>query len=86
MSERKFRKKIAVVEAVQWSGSNWHQVYDFAGHEVFTTSGNLFVKTPDGTLGASPGDWIVKGVKGNFYPCPNDIFQEIWEEVDDEDE
>lgn len=41
--------------------------------------GNLFIPTLEGTMTASPGDWIIRGVKGEFYPCKPDIFEATYE-------
>jgi len=78
-----YRKKPVIVEAVQWSGSNWHEVLAFAGGDnVFTSGSELNVVTLEGPLHASPGDWIIKGVQGEFYPCKPDIFEATYEEVE----
>lgn len=39
------------------------------------------IKTLEGVMTGFPGDWIICGVKGEFYPCKNDIFEETYEEV-----
>jgi len=44
--------------------------------------GTLDIPTLEGTMTASPGDWIIKGVKGEFYPCKPDIFDATYEPVD----
>jgi hypothetical protein len=81
----KYRKKPVVIEAVQWSGSNWHSILEFAtGDNVFTTGSTLNVVTLEGPLTASPGDWIIKGVQGEFYPCKPDIFEATYELVEEE--
>ena len=43
--------------------------------------GELYIPTLEGTMTAKPGDWIIKGVKGEFYPCKPDIFDATYEEV-----
>jgi hypothetical protein len=40
------------------------------------------IPTPEGTMTASPGDWIIRGVKGEFYPCKPDIFAATYEAVE----
>lgn len=77
----KFRKKPVVIEAVQWTGENIHVVLDFmrwrnAEHD---TVRGLTIRTLEGTHHASPGDWIIKGVQGEFYPCKPDIFAATYE-------
>ncbi len=44
--------------------------------------GKLFIPTLEGTITASPGDWIIKGVKGEFYPCKPGIFEATYEAVE----
>ena len=40
---------------------------------------SLLIKTPEGTMRADPGDWIIRGVKGEIYPCKPDIFEATYE-------
>ena len=81
----RFRKKPVVIDAIQWSGSNWHEAYDFAGHVVYTANEDdvvvLKVSTLEGEMTAQPGDWLLKGVAGEFYPCKPDIFEATYEPV-----
>ena len=44
----------------------------------------LIIPTLEGIMGASEGDWIIKGVKGELYPCKNDIFEATYEPVEEE--
>ena len=44
--------------------------------------GELYIPTLEGTMTAKPGDWIIRGVKGEFYPCKPDIFEATYEAVD----
>lgn len=45
--------------------------------------GKAYIPTLEGDMAANPGDWIIKGVKGEFYPCKPDIFEATYEKVDD---
>ena len=81
-----YRKKPVEIEALQWSGSNWHEMLAWVkweGHgDVWVTDGDkLIIPTLEGDMTASPGDWIIRGVKGEHYPCRNDIFLETYEEI-----
>jgi hypothetical protein len=81
----KYRKKPVVIEAVQWTGSNLHEIQAFAGpntHLLYPEEQALYVRTLEGGHKASKGDWIIKGVKGEFYPCKPDIFEATYEKVD----
>lgn len=86
----KYRKKPVVIEAIQWSGSNWHQMLEFAewgegeeNNDAHVEGNKLFIRTLEGTMEASPGDWVIQGVQGEFYPCKPDIFEATYELVDD---
>jgi hypothetical protein len=75
-----FRKKPVVIEAVQWSGLNNNEVRDFC-RPVKLQDGKLRIPTLEGHIWASPGDWIIKGVNGEFYPCKPDIFEKTYDQV-----
>lgn len=83
-----FTKKPVVVEAVRWSGHNVEVVGRFMCGEVDINLDNplapdLLVHTLEGgVFRANPGDWIIKGVKGEFYPCKPDIFAATYDPVD----
>lgn len=78
----KYRKKPVVVEAVQWTGDNIHEIYLFSGRPDFFVErpGDLLtIETPEGNMKAKYGDYIIKGVAGELYPCKPDIFKETYE-------
>ena len=90
----KFRKKPIVIEAVQWTGCNANEIAGFllAGGEArrvdhkrddgaLLPGGSLMIHTLEGEMRADPLDWIIKGVKGEFYPCKPDIFAATYEAV-----
>lgn len=82
-----FRKKPVEIQAMQWDGDNWEEMIPFIGDagtlgipdEHHLTS--VEITTLEGTMTASPGDWIIRGVKGEFYPCKPDIFEATYEQV-----
>ena len=79
----KYRKKPVVVEAVQWTGNNHADMCEFIDPEVFEIIPRvgLVIHTLEGDHHASPGDYIIKGVSGEFYPCKPDIFAKTYEAV-----
>ena len=84
----KFRKKPVVIEAVQWTGSNAAEIADFMGTSPAfesDTKGNHWVQiqTLESPLTASKGDWIIKGVRGEFYPHKPEFFFDAYEPVED---
>lgn len=79
----KYRKKPVVIEAMQW-GDNISELTSFlslSDRIMKFTNSVLEIDTLEGTMIARKGDWIIKGVKGEFYPCKPDIFKQTYEEV-----
>ena len=78
---RTYRKKPVTVEAVQWTGENRAEMCEFIDSEVFEIIPRvgLVIHTLEGDHHASPGDYIIKGVNGEFYPCKPDIFAKTYE-------
>ena len=81
----KYRKKPVVIEAVQFNGRNSADIHEFCGDKVREPVGKdyLEIETLEGIHIASPGDYIIKGIKGEFYPCKPDIFEMTYEPVGD---
>lgn len=81
----KYRKKPIVVEAIQWDGKTtsafdmYHQWNKGWTHDV--NKGELYIATLEGVMTASKGDWIIRGVNGEFYPCKPDIFEATYEKA-----
>lgn len=80
---KQFRKRPLVVEAVRWDGSNENEIQAFmGGYLKRVIEDMLFIGTLEGIMCASVGDYIIKGVKGEFYSCKPDIFAETYEDAD----
>ena len=82
----KFRKKPVVIDAVRWAGNNALEVEAFLAIGPYAAAGYVKggyvdIGTLEGLMVASIGDWIIKGVKGEFYPCKPDIFAATYEPV-----
>ena len=88
----KYRKKPVVIEAVQYNGENGWQIQQWSAaikeSPVLEPTANnptgsyLQISTLEGVMTAIVGDWIIKGVKGEFYPCKPDIFEATYEPAD----
>ena len=93
-----YRKKPVIIEAIQWTGVNHRDMFDFLTYNHYVNDpittygdnfyidrnkveGGLIIKTLEGEHIASIGDYIIKGVSGEFYPCKPDIFNQTYEEV-----
>jgi hypothetical protein len=85
-----FRKKPVEIEAREFSGQTWGVTAEsligwcggrYEGEEG--TDARLVISTIEGEMTASPGDWIICGVQGEFYPCKPDIFAETYDRVDE---
>lgn len=81
---QKFRKKPVVIEAIQFSAENFEECCDFIGEEnlndgTLEAEEYIGITTLEGDHDARHGDWIIKGVAGEFYPCKPDIFEKTYE-------
>ena len=82
----KYRKKPVVIEAMQYGpytapGLDLLMFLEHSG--AYFRVGKLIIPTLEGNMVASVGDYIIKGVKGEFYPCKPEIFAATYERVDD---
>jgi hypothetical protein len=86
MRVKTFKAKPVVIKAVQWTGDNLMEIVQFCEGNFFFSScfDTPTIVTLEGTMRASLGDWIIKGLKGEFYPCKPDVFAEKYEEVSSE--
>jgi hypothetical protein len=83
VSAHRYRKKPVVIEAMKWDGTSdsFREITDWADDVWGKEGASLIIPTLEGDHQAMPGDWIIKGVKGEFYPCKPDIFEATYEEV-----
>ena len=77
-----YRKKPVVVETIEWDGkySTFEEIKKW-NKDIAIYDSSLFIKTLEGEMEAHLTDIIIKGVKGEIYPCKEDIFHETYEEV-----
>lgn len=84
---KRWRKKPVVIQAVKWDGSNLavEALNGVLGLDPLTIAdkGMLKIPTLEGDMFASVGDYVIKGVNGEFYPCKPDIFEKTYEAFDD---
>lgn len=81
-----YRKKPVVIQAVQFTGSNFTECAAFLGWgddvlcnpDLHETDAPV-IQTLEGVMVASPGDWIIRGVAGEHYPCKDAIFRATYE-------
>lgn len=78
----KYRKKPVVIEAVEWTGENVKEMNEFFEPHLTSVNGSLLIKTLEGDMMCGVGDFLIKGVAGEFYPCKPDIFEKTYELVD----
>ncbi len=90
----KYRKKPVIVEAVKWTGLNLEEIKNFVDESLLyniydgawevgeaPVIVDMQIRTLEGNMSVSVGDYIIKGVQGEFYPCKPDIFKETYETV-----
>ena len=84
-----YRKKPVVIEALQWTGQNLKEINEFTYDstrkmkfaESIVGGYDLIIYTLEGAMTASLGDYIIKGINGEFYPCKPDIFEKTYEPI-----
>lgn len=81
----KYRKKPVVVEAIQYTDNNLLDVVKFCGEGNTIFDYYLYIVTLEGNMRVSKGDYIIKGIHGEFYPCKPDIFEETYEALNTND-
>lgn len=82
----KYRKRPVVIEAMRFDGHNYDEISEFMDSAMLESPGrtlDLIIPTLEGDMRASPGDWIIKDVAGEFYPCKLHIFEATYEPVED---
>lgn len=87
--KNKYVKKPVVVEAVKWTGLNEKEIMEFCLGKAFfgqvsdaqQTEIRMSIETLEGVMTAKIGDFIIKGIKGEFYPCKPDIFEQSYDLV-----
>lgn len=81
---KKYRKKPVVIEAIQRVDGNDDEICDFLANSESCfgfNAGKITIETLEGEMTVSDGDYVIKGVRGECYPCKPDIFEQTYEEV-----
>lgn len=82
----KYRKKPIIVEAIQYTDDNLLEVMKFCGEGKTLFDYYLYIVTLEGNMRVNIGDYVIKGVRGEFYPCKPDIFEETYEAINTNDD
>lgn len=86
-------KKPVEIEFVRWTGGadSYRDCYSFMGYDPFvitaywvTNKKEIYVDTLEGMITASIGDYIIKGTRGEFYPCKPDVFSDVYEVLNEQ--
>ena len=82
---RRYRKRPVEILAVRWDGTDeaFSEICRLGGRQQVVTrlGDNLIIPTPEGDHVASLGDWIIRGIAGEIYPCKPDIFEVTYEPI-----
>lgn len=91
---KKFRTRIVEIEATRFTGDNWDEMFEWTEnqfrygpatprltHEGLSLTAEVFDKLHNAWIGVAPGQWIVRGVKGEYYPCDDETFHWKYEEI-----
>lgn len=77
---KKYRTKPCEIEAIQWKRNNEKEIFDFTeGGYYLNRDNDLIIETLEGDMRADVGDYIIKGLRGEFYPCKPDVFKKKYE-------
>ena len=77
----KFKKRPTIIDAIQYTGDNRDEISQTLGVLSVINYGKSFlIHTLEGNMKVNPGDWVIKGIKGEFYPCKDEIFKLTYEE------
>lgn len=91
----KYRTKPCEIEAIQYTGDNLDEIVAFTEKQAYWglkpmrngdhiwASGALFIRTLEGEMEASEGDYIIRGLRGEYYPCKPDVFAKKYELLED---
>lgn len=89
----KFKKKPVVIEALQYNGDVYSDIGIFlplnrnigvvSDSPFYVRENELYIKTLEGHMHVNKGDWVIKGVHGEYYPCKPDIFDKTYEKVEE---
>lgn len=77
---RKYIKKPVKIEAIEWTGNNSSDILAFCPNCYMVTGDSLKIHTLEGPMSASIGDYVIKGLVGEFYACKPDIFLMTYDE------
>ena len=76
----RYRTKPCEIEAVLLNGENEKEIFDFTeGAYYINCDNDLIIETLEGDMKANIGDYIIKGLRGEFYPCKPDVFEKKYE-------
>lgn len=78
----KYRKNPIIIEAIKYNSYNLKEVRKFCNKiEYNLNRRKMYIPTLEGIMEVKEGDQIIKGVKGEFYPCKADIFEKTYERI-----
>lgn len=76
---KQYRKKPVSIYALQYAGNNQEDICKFVGENSYMAGNRVIIKTLEGDMTCSIGDYVIKGINGEFYPCKPDIFEKTYE-------
>lgn len=78
----RYKTKPCEIEAIQWTGKNIIELLDWGqGKILWNDVDDLFIDTLEGRMRANVYDYIIKGLRGEFYPCKPDVFEKKYEKI-----
>lgn len=79
---KRYAKKPIIIEAIKWDGFNIEEVLRFSDKCYLINGKNMKIHTLEGVMNASVGDFIIRGIQGEYYACKPDIFLETYDSLE----
>ena len=77
-----YQKRPVKIKAIQWTDNNsLEEIEKLSNHNILHKGQSLFIETLEGVMEATKGDYIIRGVQGEIYPCKPDIFAQTYEAI-----
>jgi hypothetical protein len=81
-----YRKKPIIVDAVRWTGSNWDEMEQLSRNcnkdcEIVVDNDGMSIVTMEGIMDINIGDWVIRGIDSELYPCKDDVFRKTYDRL-----
>jgi hypothetical protein len=79
---KNYKKRPITIQAEKLNYNNIQELINEIGDDAYYSNDNFYIKTLEGDMKVNIGDYIIKGIKGEYYPCKSDIFESTYDLID----